>query len=167
MATGSALLTIRNAHEGEALAAARQLFEEYAASLDISLCFQGFDEELSRLPGAYAPPHGRLLLACRGKESAGCVALRPLEPDTCEMKRLYVRPAYRSSGVGRLLAERVIDEAGTAGYRRMRLDTLPTMGAALHLYRRLGFRQIAPYTANPVKGAVFLELHLDQSPNDP
>ena len=166
MATDSALLTIRHAHEGDALAAARQLFEEYAASLDISLCFQGFDDELASLPGAYAPPHGRLLLACRGKESAGCVALRPLEPDTCEMKRLYVRPAYRSDGVGRLLAERVIHEAGTAGYRRMRLDTLPTMETALQLYRRLGFREIAPYTANPVKGAVFLELQLDRPPND-
>lgn len=166
MATDSALLTIQHAHEGDALAAARQLFEEYAASLDISLCFQGFDDELASLPGAYAPPHGRLLLACRGKESAGCVALRPLEPDTCEMKRLYVRPAYRSDGVGRLLAERVIHEAGTAGYRRMRLDTLPTMETALQLYRRLGFREIAPYTANPVKGAVFLELQLDRPPHD-
>ncbi|MEA2712773.1 MAG: hypothetical protein QOK27_734 [Gemmatimonadales bacterium] len=167
MATGSALLTIRPAHGGKALGAARQLFEEYAASLDVSLCFQGFDEELSSLPGAYAPPRGRLLLAYRDDESAGCVALRPLEPDTCEMKRLYVRPAYRSSGVGRLLAERLIHEAATAGYRRMRLDTLPTMEAALALYRRLGFREIAPYTANPVKGAVFLELQLNRSPNDP
>ena len=167
MATSSALLTIRYAHEGEALTAARQLFEEYAASLDISLCFQGFDEELSSLPGLYAPPRGRLLLACRGKETAGCVALRPFAPDTCEMKRLYVRPAYRSGGVGRLLAEQIIHEAGTAGYRRMRLDTLPTMEAALALYRRLGFREIAPYTVNPVKGAVFLELQLNRSPHDP
>jgi putative acetyltransferase len=167
VATDSALLTIRQAHEGQALAAARQLFEEYAASLDISLCFQGFDEELSSLPGAYAPPRGRLLLACRGKERAGCVALRSLEPDTCEMKRLYVRPAYRSDGVGRLLAERIIHEAATAGYRRMRLDTLPTMQAALQLYRRLGFREIAPYTTSPVEGAVFLELQLNRSPNDP
>jgi ribosomal protein S18 acetylase RimI-like enzyme len=167
VAAGSALLTIRQARQGEALAAARQLFEEYAASLDISLCFQGFDEELSSLPGAYAPPRGRLLLASRGKESAGCVALRPLEPEICEMKRLYVRPAYRSDGVGRLLAERVIHEAAMAGYRRMRLDTLPTMEAALALYRRLGFQEIAPYTANPVKGAVFLELQLNRPPNDP
>jgi ribosomal protein S18 acetylase RimI-like enzyme len=167
VAAGSALLTIRQAHEGEALAAARQLFVEYAASLDISLCFQGFDEELSSLPGGYAPPRGRLLLASRGKESAGCVALRPLDPDTCEMKRLYVRPAYRSDGVGRLLAERVIHEAAEAGYRRMRLDTLPTMETALQLYRRLGFREIAPYTTNPVEGAVFLELQLNRSPHDP
>jgi ribosomal protein S18 acetylase RimI-like enzyme len=167
VATGSALLSIRDAHEGEALATARQLFNEYAASLDISLCFQGFDEELAGLPGTYAPPRGRLLLAWRGKESAGCVALRPLEPGTCEMKRLYVRPAYRTGGVGRLLVERVIHEAAMAGYRRMRLDTLPAMEAALQLYRRLGFREIAPYTANPVEGTVFLELELDRSPNDP
>ena len=166
MATGSALLTIRDAHEGEALEAARQLFQEYAASLGFSLCFQGFDRELAGLPGGYAPPGGRLLLACRGKEIAGCVALRPLEPGTCEMKRLYVRQAYRTGGVGRLLAERVIHEAGTAGYRLMRLDTLPTMEAALQLYRRLGFREIAPYTTNPVEGAVFLELQLDRSPHD-
>jgi putative acetyltransferase len=167
VATGSVLLTIRDAHEGEALAAVRQLFEEYAASLDVSLCFQGFDEELSSLPGTYAPPRGRLLLASRGNEGAGCVALRPLERDTCEMKRLYVRPAYRTGGVGRLLAERVIHEAATVGYRRMRLDTLPTMETALQLYRRVGFREIAPYTANPVKGAMFLELQLDRAPNDP
>jgi putative acetyltransferase len=167
VATGSALLTIRDAHEGEALVAARQLFEEYAASLGISLCFQGFDEELASLPGRYAPPRGRLLLAWRGNESAGCVALRPLEAGTCEMKRLYVRPAYRTGGVGRLLAERVIREAVIAGYRRMRLDTLPIMETALQLYHRLGFREIAPYTTNPVEGAVFLELQLDRSPNDP
>jgi putative acetyltransferase len=164
VATGSALLTIQDAHEGKALGAARQLFAEYAASLDISLCFQGFDEELAGLPGTYAPPRGRLLLACRGNESVGCVALQPLEPGTCEMKRLYVRPAYRTGGVGRLLAERVIHEAATAGYRRMRLDSLPAMETALQLYRRLGFREIAPYTTNPVKGAVFLELQLDRSP---
>jgi ribosomal protein S18 acetylase RimI-like enzyme len=166
VATGSALLTIRDAHKGEALATARQLFNECAASLDISLCFQGFDEELASLPGPYAPPQGRLLLAWRDKVSVGCVALRSLEPGTCEMKRLYVRPAYRTGGVGRLLAERVIHEAATAGYRRMRLDSLPTMQTALQLYRRLGFREIAPYTTNPVKGAVFLELQLDRSPHD-
>jgi ribosomal protein S18 acetylase RimI-like enzyme len=161
VAAGSALLTIRDAHQGQELAAVRQLFEEYAASLGINLCFQGFDEELAGLPGAYAPPGGRLLLAWRGEERAGCVALRPIQAGICEMKRLYVRPAYRTGGMGRLLAERVIQEAVTAGYRRMRLDTLPTMQAALRLYRRLGFREIAPYTTNPVEGAIFLELQLD------
>jgi putative acetyltransferase len=166
VATGSALLTIRDAHEGRALGAARELFEEYAATLGVSLCFQGFDEELANLPGGYAPPGGRLLLACRGEEVAGCVALREIEPRICEMKRLYVRPAYRTGGVGRLLTERVIHEAVTAGYRRMRLDSLPTMQSALRLYRRLGFQEIAPYTTNPVEGAVFLELHLDRSAHD-
>jgi putative acetyltransferase len=164
VATSSALLTIGDAHEGQALAAARTLFEEYAASLEVNLCFQGFDQELASLPGGYTPPRGRLLLASRGREIAGCVAVRPLELGICEMKRLYVRPAYRASGVGRLLAERIISEARTAGYGRMRLDTLPTMQAALQLYRRLGFREIAPYTTNPVTGAVFLELQLDRSP---
>jgi ribosomal protein S18 acetylase RimI-like enzyme len=164
MGTGSPLLTISDAHEGTALAATRRLFEEYAASLGFDLCFQGFDSELAGLPGAYAPPRGRLLLASQGKEIAGCVALRPLGPGISEMKRLYVRPAYRGSGVGRLLAERIIHEARVEGYQRMRLDSLPTMAAALQLYRRLGFREIAPYTTNPVIGAVFLELQLDRSP---
>jgi putative acetyltransferase len=165
MGTGSPLLSISDAHEGTALAATRTLFEEYAASLGFDLCFQSFDLELAGLPGAYAPPQGRLLLASQGKEIAGCVALRPLGPGVSEMKRLYVRPAYRGSGVGRLLAERIIHEARMEGYQRMRLDSLPTMEAALQLYRRLGFREIAPYTTNPVIGAVFLELELDRSPS--
>jgi ribosomal protein S18 acetylase RimI-like enzyme len=159
--TGSALL-IRDAQSGDALAAARQLFEEYAVSLGFSLCFQGFDQELATLPGAYAPPQGRLFLACVGDASAGCVALRFLEPGICEMKRLFVRPAYRSAGVGRQLVQRVIREAAGAGYQRMRLDTLSSMGTAIQLYRRLGFREIAPYVTNPVEGAVFLELLLDR-----
>ncbi len=165
MATDSALL-IRDALSGEALAAARQLFVEYAASLGFSLCFQDFERELATLPGAYAPPGGRLFLACVGGESAGCVALRALEPGTCEMKRLFVRPAYRSSGVGRQLVERVINEAREAGYLRIRLDTLPIMGTAIQLYRRLGFREIAPYFANAVEGTLFLELQLDRPSND-
>jgi ribosomal protein S18 acetylase RimI-like enzyme len=166
MAASSALLTISPAHEEPAVLVVRQLFEEYATSLGFSLCFQGFDKELAGLPGAYAPPQGRLLLASRGEEVAGCVALRPLEPGICEMKRLYVRPAYRTSGVGRLLAERLIHEARTASYQRMRLDSLPVMQAALRLYRTLGFQEIAPYTRNPVIGAVFLELHLDRPLHD-
>jgi putative acetyltransferase len=165
MAPGSALLSIREATQGPDLVAVRELFQEYAAALGVSLCFQGFDEELAGLPGKYAPPGGRLLLAASAGDSAGCVALRPSGPGSCEMKRLYVRPAYRASGLGRLLAERIIHEARNAGYQRMRLDSLPTMQAAIHLYQRLGFQEIAPYTANPVEGAVFLELQLDR-PND-
>jgi ribosomal protein S18 acetylase RimI-like enzyme len=136
------------------------LFQEYAASLDFALCFQGFTAELAGLPGSYAPPRGRLLLAWLDEQPAGCVALRPLGEETCEMKRLYVRPAARRSGLGRTLVERLIAEARDAGYRRLRLDTVPSMAAAQRLYTALGFVEIAPYVQNPVSGARFLELRL-------
>jgi putative acetyltransferase len=142
----------------------RGLFQEYADSLGIDLEFQGFADELAGLPGRYAPPAGRLLLATLNGEPAGCVALRPLEQDVCEMKRLYVRPVFRTHGVGRLLAGRIIDEARSAGYRWMRLDTLPSMSAARRLYAELGFRPILPYYPNPVPGAAFLELELRSIP---
>lgn len=154
------MLSILDASSGAGLLEVHQLFEEYAASVGVDLCFQGFAQELATLPGRYQPPRGRLLLARWNQQAAGCVALQPLENGICEMKRLYVRPDYRRYGVGRALAEHVIGEAGAAGYSSMRLDSLPSMGAAIQLYRRLGFRDIAPYRPNPIPGAVFLELSL-------
>jgi ribosomal protein S18 acetylase RimI-like enzyme len=156
-------VNITEASGAQEIDAARRLFEEYAAGLGVDLCFQGFDEELATLPGGYARPDGRLLIANAGDQLAGCVALRRLETAVCEMKRLYVRPAFRGLGVGRDLIQAIIAEARAAGYQRMRLDTLPTMRSALALYRRFGFREILPYRDNPVDGAVFLELRLDRS----
>jgi len=143
------------------IAQARELFLEYAQSLGFSLCFQNFDKELAELPGDYAPPEGRLLLAeCKG-QLAACVAIRKLGPDTCEMKRLYLRPQFRGKGLGRALAERVIAKARQIGYRRMRLDTVePVMKDAVAMYRKLGFKEIAPYCPNPIPGALYMELEL-------
>jgi putative acetyltransferase len=140
---------------------ARTLFKEYEAGLGITLCFQGFAEELKTLPGKYAPPNGLLLLATEGDELAGCIALRKLSPQFCEMKRLFVRPAFRSHGLGRVLVETIIDEARKLGYTHMRLDTLPgLMDKAIRLYRSFGFIEIGPYCENPVEGAKFMELDL-------
>lgn len=140
---------------------ARTLFLEYADSLGFSLCFQGFEDELKNLPGAYSPPPGRLLLASQNGIPAGCVALRPLESNICEMKRLYVRPEYRGKRVGRMLVDRIIAEARLIGYESMRLDTVAsTMKDAIALYRRRGFNEIPPYRDNPIAGALYLELVL-------
>ena len=142
------------------MADARALFLEYAESLGFDLGFQDFEAELRGLPGEYAPPGGVLLLARVAKEAVGCVGLRPLAPETCEMKRLYVRPKARAGGAGRALAEAVIEVGRELGYRRMRLDTVPTMTAARALYRSLGFREIEPYRFNPIPGTSFMELDL-------
>jgi putative acetyltransferase len=138
----------------------RTLLREYAASLPFELDFQDFDRELAELPGAYAPPRGALLVARTDGIVSGCVALRPLEGDACELKRLFVRPAARGSGLGRRLATAVIDEARRLGYARMLLDTTPEMAAAQALYEELGFEKTAPYRHNPVAGTRFLELQL-------
>jgi GNAT superfamily N-acetyltransferase len=143
------------------LAAARRLFRAYADWLAVDLGFQDFERELATLPGAYAPPRGRLLLARVGGETAGCVALRPLAPDICEMKRLWVEPGFAGAGLGRDLALAIIQAARDVGYRRMRLDTMPArMPAAQHLYATLGFKEIPPYYDNPLDGVVMLELTL-------
>jgi putative acetyltransferase len=143
------------------IAQVRQLFLEYAQSLNFSLCFQNFDEELATLPGAYSAPGGSLLLAQRAGAAAGCVALRKLQDKICEMKRLYVRPEMRGLGVGKMLVDRVIADARAIGYERMRLDTVaPAMNDAITMYRRRGFREIPPYCANPQAGALYMELDL-------
>lgn len=137
----------------------RTLFEEYAASLDFELCFQNFTEELASLPGEYAVPYGRLLIAKFDGEIAGCGALRPLTlPVICEMKRMYVRPQFRGYGIGRIIAHRIVNEARKIGYQKMRLDTVPKMTEAITLYRSLGFTEIAPYRENPIEGALYMEL---------
>lgn len=138
----------------------RRLLREYEASLNVGLCFQGFEKELAELPGDYAPPRGRLLLACDNSQPAGCVALRGLDEETCEMKRLYLRPGFRGRGAGRRLAMAIISEARKLGYKKMRLDTLPTMREATALYESLAFKRIEPYCHNPIPGAVFMELQL-------
>jgi putative acetyltransferase len=140
---------------------ARTLFKEYETGVGISLCFQNFEHELKTLPGDYAPPDGRLLLAEDDDDQiAGCIAMRKLSPHICEMKRLFVRPAYRNTGLGRVLVNTLIDEARNLGYTHIRLDTLPgRMDKAIALYQSIGFVEIEPYYAS-VEGAKFMELDL-------
>ena len=138
----------------------RRLFREYADSLSVDLAFQSFDDEVAGLPGRYAPPAGALLVARVDEEPIGCVALRAIDTETCELKRLFVHPTRRGGGVGLLLLESAVAKARQLGYRRLRLDTIPGMERAQELYERFGFRDIPAYTTNPVAGARFLELEL-------
>jgi GNAT superfamily N-acetyltransferase len=154
-------LKLKQAESEVEVALARELFREYAQWLAVDLCFQNFEKELQELPGDYAPPDGRLLLATDAESLIGCVALRRIGADICEMKRLYLRPDFRGRGRGRELALAVIEEARKVGYKRMRLDTLAgMMEQAVKLYRSLGFAEIDPYYDNPVEGTLYMELVL-------
>ena len=161
------MIQITTADFPRQLETVRAIFREYAVSLDIDLGFQNFESELTGLPGKFAAPRGRVLLAYNREELIGCVAMRPLDDTTCEMKRLYVRPSGRGLRAGRQLAMRICDIARETGYHRIRLDSLPTMQAALDLYASLGFARIPAYVFNPIAGAVFLERNLIRPQNQP
>jgi ribosomal protein S18 acetylase RimI-like enzyme len=154
------MMRIVPAAEPAEIETVRELFREYADSLGVDLSFQGFEKELAGLPGDYAPPGGRLYLVYVQEKPAACVGLRRIDGDICEMKRLYVRPLYRGQGIGRQLVLLLIKDARELGYSKMRLDTLPSMKRAQELYRAMGFKPIEPYRANPVPGAMFLELDI-------
>jgi GNAT superfamily N-acetyltransferase len=153
-------MQIKQVRTAEEIALVRGLFQEYARDLGVDLCFQGFASELTQLPGLYGEPRGRLLLARVSAEAVGCVALRPLEETVCEMKRLYIRPAFRRQGIGRELAQRAIDEARVIGYTIVRLDTLRQMQPALELYQSLGFVCCSKYYDTPLAETVFMERQL-------
>ena len=160
---GFKILTMKifQAFSGEQINDARALFREYEVWLGLDLCFQGFEEEMEGLPGKYSEPEGRLLLADVDGELAGCIAMRKLDDGVCEMKRLYVRDEFRGQRIGNSLVDRIIDEARSAGYAKMRLDTYPAkMGKAVKLYESHGFREIEPYYSNPYDGVLFMEAEL-------
>ncbi|HKQ48293.1 MAG TPA: GNAT family N-acetyltransferase [Phycisphaerae bacterium] len=154
------MISIVAGHAEPQLLQTKVLFLEYIAALGFHLTFQDVDQEMAELPGRYAPPEGRILIAELDGEVAGCVAMKKLREDVCEMKRFYVRPGLRGHGIGRKLAEAIVAEARSAGYRRMCLDTVPSMQAAMALYESLGFKDGEPYVINPVPGARFMELVL-------
>lgn len=154
-------LSVRQPEGSAEIEQVRKLFLEYAQSLGFSLCFQNFDQEIAELPGDYSPPDGRLLLAKVEDELAGCVALHKLQPEICEMKRLYLRPKFRGRGLGRFLANAIMAEGRSIGYKMMRLDTVePAMKDAVALYRKLGFYEIEPYRLNPMPGTLYMEVRL-------
>ena len=151
-------MEITRASTAEDLAGIREIFIEYARALNLDLGYQGFETELAGLPGAYAPPGGLLLIAREGDALAGCAAFRPFKDDSCEMKRLYVRPEFRKTGLGRSLCEQLIEGAKGAGYRSMLLDTLPPMQGAIRLYESLGFVRRSSYYDTPLAETIFMEL---------
>lgn len=154
-------LSVRQPEGSAEIEQVRKLFLEYAQPLGFSLCFQNFDQEIAELPGDYSPPDGRLLLAKVEDELAGCVALHKLQPEICEMKRLYLRPKFRGRGLGRFLANAIMAEGRSIGYKMMRLDTVePAMKDAVALYRKLGFYEIEPYRVNPMPGTLYMEVRL-------
>ena len=155
------MLQILQTNNDEMIAQARELFREYEAWLAMDLCFQNFEKEVAELPGKYAPPSGRLYLAYLDDQLAGCIAMRKFDDGICEMKRLFVRDGFRGERIGVQLIERLIDDARSEGYERMRLDTFPPkMGKAVGLYESHGFRAIPPYYNNPHEGVLFMELTL-------
>lgn len=156
-------MRIQDADAPEFVEIVRTLFREYESTLNVNLCFQGFEKELANLPGEYAWPSGRLFLAFEGDEAVGCGAFRKLESDVCEMKRLFVRRKYQGKAIGSALARALIEGAQAVGYARMRLDTMPTMEKAIALYRSLGFQEIVAYRFNPVPGSLFFELQLSKA----
>ena len=153
-------MKIIKAEKSEDINQVKELFLEYADSLGFHLCFQNFEEEVKNLPGAYASPSGCILLAVVEEKAAGCAALRKIDDSLCEMKRLYVKPAFRGKAIGKNLAKAIIEEAKSIGYKAMRLDTISTMKEAVSLYKSLGFTEISPYRYNPVKGVKYMELIL-------
>lgn len=154
------MFTIKEAVSETDIKSIRILFEEYGASLNFDLCFQSFDEELKNLPGEYAPPSGTLLIAAVNNIPIGCVALRKLDNEICEMKRLFVKNNYRGMNIGRALIEKLIEKAKSLGYKKMRLDTVPSMQKAQKLYCLTGFYVIDAYRENPIEGAMCMELVL-------
>lgn len=155
------MIKIIQAASDSEIAEAKTLFREYEGWLGLDLCFQGFEQELSELPGKYAMPKGRLFLAYSNEKLAGCIALRKLEDGVCEMKRLFVRDQFRGLGLGNLIIEKLIEEAKQIGYATMRLDTFPPkMGKAVKLYESHGFYEIPPYYENPYNGVLFMQLDL-------
>jgi ribosomal protein S18 acetylase RimI-like enzyme len=155
---------VRHAQFPADIETVRELFVEYSKQLGFDLCFQGFEDELAGLPGKYASPDGDIILAYQRERPVGCVAMRPIDKSTCEMKRLYVRRKQRGLGLGRTLSVEIIKSALSAGYSTMRLDTISTMKEAIGLYRSLGFVEIQPYRFNPCEGAQYMELKLRDNP---